>query len=106
MIYSGYTLDEIKVQPDPAVHALLKMTDVLVDGPYDREQPDTQRRWIGSTNQHVHFLSDRYRPDEPCWVQRNTLEIRVRDGQIVVNGFPAPAAVGLWKPNWQRKGSA
>ena len=105
MVYSGYALDEIEVQPDPAVRDLLNATDVLVDGPYDRERPDGHRRWIGSTNQSVHFLSDRYRPDDPCWVQRNTLEVRVRDGQIVVNGFPAPGAVGLWKPNWQRKGS-
>lgn len=104
MIYSGYTLVEIEQLEDYSVGHLLKLTDVLVDGPYDRERPDSTRRWIGSTNQQVHFLSDRYSADDPCWVKRNTLEIRVHDGQISVNGFPAPSAVGLWKPNWQRKG--
>ena len=43
---------------------LLAETDVLVDGPYRRELPETRRRWIGSANQRVHFLSDRCRPDE------------------------------------------
>jgi anaerobic ribonucleoside-triphosphate reductase activating protein len=82
---------------------LLELTDVLVDGPYVRELPDTERRWVGSTNQRVRFLSDRYHPDDPCWRQRNTLEIRVRGSEVSVNGFPAPGAVGLWKPRWTRK---
>jgi anaerobic ribonucleoside-triphosphate reductase activating protein len=59
--------------------------------------PDTSRRWIGSTNQRIHFLTDRYRADEACWRERNTLEIRVRGNEISVNGFPSPQAVGLWK---------
>jgi anaerobic ribonucleoside-triphosphate reductase activating protein len=103
MVYSGYTLEEIRRMPDPATAELLKHTDVLVDGPYVRELPDTKRRWVGSTNQRVHFLTDRYRPDDPCWRQRNTLEIRVRGDEVSVNGFPAPGAVGLWKPRWARK---
>ena len=104
MVYSGYTLDEIRVLADPAAGDLLAATDVLVDGPYVRELPDHRRRWIGSTNQAVHFLTDRYRPDDPCWGQPNTLEIRVRGGVIDLNGFPAPHAVGLWQPTWRRKG--
>jgi anaerobic ribonucleoside-triphosphate reductase activating protein len=103
MVYSGYTLAEIRQMPDPATVELLDQTDVLVDGSYVRELPDTERRWVGSTNQRVHFLTDRYHPDDPCWRQRNTLEIRVRGGEVSVNGFPAPGAVGLWKPRWARK---
>jgi anaerobic ribonucleoside-triphosphate reductase activating protein len=104
MVYTGYTIEEIQTLPDPAAADLLAQTDVLVDGPYVRELPDTDRRWIGSTNQRVHLLTDRYRADDPCWRQRNTLEVRVRGGEITVNGFPAPGAVGLWKPKWTRKG--
>ena len=97
MVYSGYTLEEARGMSDPNVNALLAATDVLVDGPYVRELPDTIRRWIGSTNQRIHFLTDRYRPDDPCWTQKNTLEIRVHGNEVIVNGFPAPQAVGLWK---------
>src|SRR5947209_5598456 len=97
MVFSGYTLEEARAKNDPAVDAVLSRTDILVDGPYVRELPDTTRRWIGSTNQRIHFLTDRYRADDPCWGERNTLEIRVRGGEVSVNGFPAPAAVGLWK---------
>ena len=83
--------------PEPAVADLLQHTDLLVDGPYVRERPERLRRWIGSANQRLHFLTDRYRPDDPRFVQPNTLEIRYRDGELTVNGFPAPAAVGFWR---------
>jgi anaerobic ribonucleoside-triphosphate reductase activating protein len=97
MVFSGYTLEEARQMPDPAVGELLALTDILVDGPYMRELPDAQRRWIGSTNQRIHFLSDRYRADDPRWQRRNTLEIRLRGRELTVNGFPARSAVGLWK---------
>jgi anaerobic ribonucleoside-triphosphate reductase activating protein len=101
MVFSGYTLEQLRELPDPAVGELIALTDILVDGPYDRDQPDTERRWIGSRNQRIHFLTDRYRFDEQ-WRQRNTLEIRLAGGEISVNGFPAKDAVGLWK-GWKRK---
>ena len=97
MVFSGYTLEEARRLPDPAVAELLALTDILVDGPYDRAQPETRRRWIGSANQRAHFLTDRYRADDPRWLLPNTLEIRLRGQELSVNGFPARSAVGLWK---------
>jgi anaerobic ribonucleoside-triphosphate reductase activating protein len=97
MVFSGYTLDEARAMRNTDVDRLLELTDILVDGPYVRELPDTTRRWIGSTNQKIHFLTDRYRADDACWRERNTLEIRVRGDEISVNGFPARQAVGLWR---------
>ena len=100
MAFSGYTIEELQARSEPEVADLLGLTDILVDGPYVREQPDTERRWIGSRNQRILFLTARYSFDEQ-WRQKNTLEIRVdRDG-ICVIGFPAANAVGLWK-GWKR----
>jgi anaerobic ribonucleoside-triphosphate reductase activating protein len=97
MVFSGYTLEQARELPDPTVADLLACTDILVDGPYLREQPDTRRRWIGSTNQRIHFLTERYRADDPCWLLPNTLEIRLTGLELAVNGFPSQSAVGLWK---------
>jgi anaerobic ribonucleoside-triphosphate reductase activating protein len=97
MIFSGYTLGELRAQHDPHVNALVEHCDILVDGPYLRDQPDTVRRWIGSRNQRIHFLSDRYCADDPRWRQPNTLEIRLVGDELTVNGFPAPSAVGVWR---------
>ncbi len=97
MLFSGYLLEELRASPDPAVAGLLAETDILVDGPYLRDQPETRRRWIGSANQRVHFLSERCPPDDPRWLLPNTLEIRLSGQELTVNGFPARTAVGLWK---------
>lgn len=97
MVFSGYTLEEVRQLPDSSVAELLAWTDILVDGPYLRDQPETRRRWIGSANQRIHFLSDRYLADDPRWLLPNTLEIRLRGPELTVNGFPARSALGLWK---------
>ncbi|MFL5339381.1 MAG: 4Fe-4S single cluster domain-containing protein [Gemmataceae bacterium] len=97
MVFSGYTIEQARELPDPAVAELLTLTDILVDGRYERDLPDTSRRWIGSRNQRIHFLTDRYRADDPCWKKKNTIEIRLDAAGLSVNGFPARTAVGLWK---------
>jgi anaerobic ribonucleoside-triphosphate reductase activating protein len=97
MIFTGYLLEDAQKKDEPGVKELLAETDILVDGPYVRELPESNRRWIGSSNQRIHFLSDRCDPNDPRWLQKNTLEIRLRDGELSVNGFPARQAVGLWK---------
>ncbi len=101
MVFSGYTIEELQLRPETEIAELIATTDILVDGPYIREQPDTERRWIGSQNQRIHFLTTRYSLDEQ-WRKKNTLEIRVNGREISVNGFPASNAVGLWK-GWKRK---
>ena len=104
MVFSGYLLEDLRARGEADLDALLDHTDILVDGPYDRTQPDTTRRWIGSTNQRVHFLTDRYHLDER-WRKPNTLEIRLINGELTVNGFPGKSAVGLWKrPRVRREG--
>lgn len=96
MVFTGHLREQAETMDDD-VRRLLSLTDILVDGPYLRDQPDTARRWIGSTNQRIHFLTSRYRADDSCWRSPNTLEIRVRGNEVSVNGFPAKQAVGLWK---------
>jgi anaerobic ribonucleoside-triphosphate reductase activating protein len=97
MVFSGYTLEEICSMADPQAARLLEHTDILVDGTYLRDQPEIGRRWIGSANQRIHFLSDRYRSDDPCWHVPNTLEIRLQEGELSVNGFPAKKAQDFWR---------
>jgi anaerobic ribonucleoside-triphosphate reductase activating protein len=86
MVFSGYTLLELRARAE----ALLEHIDLLVDGRFDRAQPDG-RRWIGSRNQVLHFLSDRYQPDDPRFSAANTVEIRLEPRSIAINGW-APAA--------------
>lgn len=97
MVFSGYTLNELQAQNDEQVNRLLASVDILVDGPYLRDQPETRRRWIGSANQRVHFLSERCQTDDPRWLLPNTLELRLAGGELIVNGFPAAKAKDFWQ---------
>ena len=97
MVYSGYTLEQIKKLEDANVFNFLNLIDILVDGPYVREQSDTSRRWIGSINQKVHYMTNRYSDNDACWQKSNSLEIRLKGRELTVNGFPANSAVGIWK---------
>ncbi len=60
IVYSGYTLSELKAEKSPLIHELLsKYIDVLIDGEYVDEL-NKGKSLVGSENQTVHFLSDRY----------------------------------------------
>jgi anaerobic ribonucleoside-triphosphate reductase activating protein len=88
MVYTGHTLEELEARDDPGVARLLAATDLLVDGPYDRSRPDSERRWIGSTNQRLHAFGDRYDLEDPSFRAAETVELRLVDGQLIVNGWP------------------
>lgn len=57
MIYSGYTIEELRNKGDIAAD-ILAMTDVLVDGRFE-EDADNKKVWRGSDNQRFVILSDR-----------------------------------------------
>lgn len=93
MVYSGFALEELRARADRA--GALASIDLLVDGRYDRTQPEPPpplgRRWIGSTNQRMHFLTSAYRPDDPQMHAANTVELHWSRGRLLVNGWPAGA---------------
>ena len=87
MVFSGYTLAELRARD-----VVLDDVDLLVDGRFDESRPEPPpprgRRWIGSTNQVMHWLSDAYREDDPAMRAANTLEIRYSARGLVINGWP------------------
>ncbi len=94
MVYSGYLLTQLKRRAvhEQGVRRLLAATDLLVDGPYIERERTTTRRFIGSNNQGLHFLTNFYRPDDPRLAAPNTVEIRLRGGVLTLNGYPVLGA--------------
>ena len=89
MVFSGFTLKALRADTNEGVAALLKATDLLVDGPFVQSRLDRDRRWIGSKNQTPHALTDAYTDLVESWdTSANTLEIRLVNGRLVVNGSP------------------
>ncbi len=94
MVFSGYLLTQLqrRAGDDPGVARLLAATDLLVDGPYRERQRTTTRRYVGSTNQTMHFLSDFYRPDDPRFSAPNHVELHLKGGVLTLNGYPVLGA--------------
>jgi len=89
--YSGHTLTELRERPPaPGVTELLEQVDVLIDGPYVAAANDG-RGLRGSSNQVIHYLTDRLRDSDEEFVRRpRTAEIRVRDRSVLLVGVPPP----------------
>ena len=60
--FTGYTLQQLQARHDTHINSLLKFSDVLVDGPFQRQHQEHTRAWAGSTNQTFHYLSKAYVP--------------------------------------------
>ena len=57
MLFTGYLRAEVEQKPE--THGILNLLDILVDGPYVQEL-DHGELWRGSSNQTIHFLSERF----------------------------------------------
>lgn len=89
LVFSGYRIEELNERG-----AKLDGIDILVDGRYVAEMPETRRRWVGSSNQRIHGLT----PEGQRAVSRfeahgNTIEIRLRRSELTVNGWPTTQKV-------------
>ena len=94
--FTGYLLEEIKAARRQDYDELLAVTDLLIDGPFQRKQVEFSRPWVGSSNQRFHFLTDRYSElASKLERTRNKLEVRLKpDGRIYINGL---APIGCMK---------
>ena len=62
--------------------------DVVLDGAYQQDQKETQRRLLGSTNQRIICLTDRYADCIQEWFNNSetkTMEISLANN-IIING--------------------
>lgn len=87
--FSGFTLEQLRPHPPgPGVEELLSEIDVLIDGQYIAARNDNQGL-RGSSNQRIHVLTDRLRPDEYDFESgKRKVEIYIQDGETLLVGVP------------------
>ena len=87
--FTGYLLEEIKAATRRDYDELLAVTDLLIDGPFQKDCVEFSRPWVGSRNQRFHFLTDRYTHLVPKLASiQNKLEVRLKpDGRMLINGL-------------------
>ncbi len=97
MTYTGFTIDELRSGKIRYAKALLRETDLLLDGPYHRDSP-TNRPWRGSENQQLISRSDRYREKISDWNAPigQQFELRLSDhGEVIILGIPPVDLAGI-----------
>jgi anaerobic ribonucleoside-triphosphate reductase activating protein len=84
--FSGYEYETLRHRGKDTKRFLAAI-DLLVDGPYQAWNQETDRALVGSTNQRFVHISDRYSSYRPE-IAANRVDVRVLpDGSIDVAGF-------------------
>lgn len=84
MAFSGFTHEELKTDVRPFTRRLLAEVDLLIDGPYIGELRCAEPL-RGSSNQQLHFLTQRISPEEVADLPRSELIIGTND--VMITGF-------------------
>ena len=84
MAFTGYELCELT---SPDQQALLKLLDIVITGRFVAAQKRSDLLWRGSSNQVVHFLTDRYRQGDHEEAVAVEVALDGRGGARVT-GFP------------------
>jgi anaerobic ribonucleoside-triphosphate reductase activating protein len=84
MLFTGYEMDEII---EKKMTSIIEYLDILITGRYDKNKRTTKHQWIGSSNQKIYFLTERY--SEYLIKNANYTEISIDlNGNVTVFGFP------------------
>lgn len=83
LAWSGYTLEYLTgSKAPPGAIELIANLDILIDGPFRQDLTSLNTTLRGSTNQRIHFLTDRYGQDDLTRV----IEARLTSDSIEVIG--------------------
>lgn len=85
MLFTGYTWEQI--QTNSLFNKTAGLCDLVIAGPFVDKLVSGRRRWIGSDNQTVHFVTERMAFLRNAWPEeKKEIEIIIKDGEILVNG--------------------
>jgi anaerobic ribonucleoside-triphosphate reductase activating protein len=87
MLFTGYEMTEIV---EKQMTSILDNLDILITGRYDKTKRTLNHQWIGSTNQEIHFLTDKHNKSNIN--NGNYVEITLNEnGSTNILGFPEKA---------------
>lgn len=97
--FTGYEHSRLVTSGREDWNNLLAVTDLLLAGPFREDLKDFSRPWVGSRNQEVIFLTDRYRHLESQGFScRNSLETQIAsDGAVRLNGLVPVEDIRLFR---------
>ncbi len=94
LVYTGYTIEELRERGDSDTTAALAETAVLIDGPYLAERDLGCGNLAGSENQRIHYLDPRMRERYEAYQRK---ERRMQEfsfcGHVIAVGIPTDAYI-------------
>ena len=98
IIYTGYTLEELKKMNDSDVNEILDgLCDLIIDGKYVDELNDGIAL-RGSSNQQLHFITERYKSYEFIYNEkRRNAEIYISNSDLFFIGIPSKETLKTWQ---------
>ncbi|MFR0870581.1 MAG: 4Fe-4S cluster-binding domain-containing protein [Oscillospiraceae bacterium] len=95
LVYTGYTLEQLRAMDSPAVESVLRNTSVLIDGEYIQRR-NTGLPLRGSDNQRIIYLDDSLRARYEEYIS----------GGSGIQDFPAAdgvVSVGIHRPDYPQE---
>jgi anaerobic ribonucleoside-triphosphate reductase activating protein len=87
ILFTGYTSGQICSNSN--FERVARLCDLIISGPFIKDQAPDRRMWIGSKNQEVIKITDRYNDVCENWpMGKLDIEICISDGEISFNGTP------------------
>ena len=99
IVYTGFTLDELRSKSDTEIDRFLSEIDILIDGRY-QDNLDDGKPFRGSSNQRIFLLTDRYKQvyNEYYYGHgKRDIEIRVEQDKVYMIGVPSQYGLQTWK---------
>lgn len=94
MLYTGYSQEQIR---DDISKEIIKLSDIIVFGPYVESKRNLFLRWRGSSNQVIVIQNERYK-NYKYIDDLNEAEIHItNNGEIILVGFPDDELIRLVK---------
>lgn len=93
VLFTGYELTELK---DSRFKNIASNVDILVSGRYDENKRTTSSYLIGSLNQSIDFISNRY-SEKDMKPDKNYVEVKIDKvkGNLTILGFPDDSLKGI-----------
>jgi anaerobic ribonucleoside-triphosphate reductase activating protein len=95
--FTGFDFQTLKSSTDDSVQKLLAVTDIISSGPFISKLRDSSLLWRGSSNQELHYLTERYSSKtESIWNDDSPYEeYHMHQGLIHFTGFGGPGSNNL-----------
>ncbi len=105
IIYTGYTVEELRAMNDAEIDEILDgLCDLIIDGEYI-ERLNDGKKFKGSSNQKLVFITDRYIGCKKMYEEENrSVEVVITRNEMFMYGIPDKATLEKWQKYKDKQG--